>query len=239
MNIDEIRKKFVEYSKNYDLTIPDIMDKFHHSFRVMEYSKDIAISLKLNEEDTNLAIIIGLLHDIARFEQWTNYRTYKDGYSTDHGDLGSEILEEFLEDNKDKNIIITAVKNHNKFKIEDGLDERTLLFCKIIRDADKLDIMKEQLLVLTKEIDVIEDSSIECFEKETMFENENLKKESDYIFRILSFIYDLNFKYSFEFVVNNDILNNKIHLLQVYSGETDKLEEIKNKLLVYINKQVN
>ena len=214
------------------------MRKFHHSFRVMEFSKEIARSINLNEEDTNLAIIIGLLHDIARFEQWTKYETYDDEYSIDHGDLGSEILEGFLEDNKDKNIIITAVKNHNKFKIEDGLDERTLLFCKIIRDADKLDIMKEQGIMLTEKIDHIEDTSIECFEKETIFENENCKKESDHIFRMLAFIYDLNFKYSFEFVVNNDILNNKIHLLQVYSGETDKLEEIKNKLLNYINKQI-
>ena len=44
MNIEEIRKKIVEYSKNYDLTIPDIMRKFHHSFRVMEFSKEIARS---------------------------------------------------------------------------------------------------------------------------------------------------------------------------------------------------
>ena len=39
-------------------------------------------------------------------------------------------------------IIKKAVWNHSAYRIEDGLDERTTLFCNIIRDADKLDIFK-------------------------------------------------------------------------------------------------
>ena len=37
-------------------------------------------------------ILIGLLHDIARFEQYTKYKTFRDSISIDHGDLGVEIL---------------------------------------------------------------------------------------------------------------------------------------------------
>lgn len=238
MIFDDIRKKFIEYSKKYDLKNPNIMRKFHHSFRVMEYCKEIANSLNLNDEDINTATIIGLLHDIGRFEQWMKYETYLDHISIDHGDLSAEIIKDLFGINE-SNIIYKAVKNHNKEKIKDGLDEKTLLFCKIIRDADKLDIMKEQGITLTEKIDFIEDSSIECFDNQTIFKNENCKKESDHIFRALAFIYDLNFKYSFEFIKNNNIIDNKIHLLQVYSGEIEKLEEIKNKILNYIDKQIN
>ena len=39
-------------------------------------------------------------------------------------------------------IIYKAINNHNKFEIERGLSERELLHCKIIRDADKLDIFR-------------------------------------------------------------------------------------------------
>ena len=163
MNIDIIRKRFIEYVKKYDLKKSNIMRKFHHSFRVMEYTKEICESLNLNEEDTSLALVIGLLHDIGRFEQWNKYKTYYDSISIDHGDLGADILEDFLEEDENKHIILTAVKNHNKPSIENDLDERTLLFCKIVRDADKLDIIKEQCLVVTVVDDFIEDDIMDCF----------------------------------------------------------------------------
>ena len=37
---------------------------------------------------------------------------------------------------------MTAIGNHNRLTIEDGLDEKTLLFAKLIRDADKCDIFR-------------------------------------------------------------------------------------------------
>ena len=37
---------------------------------------------------------------------------------------------------------MTAIGNHNRLAIEDGLDEKTLLFAKLIRDADKCDIFR-------------------------------------------------------------------------------------------------
>lgn len=240
MNIDIVIKKFIEYSKNYDLKDSNIMNKFHHSFRVMEYSEQIAKSLNLSKEDIELSCIIGLLHDIARYEQWTKYKTYADSESIDHGDLGHDILNEFLE-SENKSIILKAVKNHNKAKIEDGLDERTLLFCKIVRDADKLDIMKEQCLILTVEDEFIEDNIIECFYNRKLITNQIENKKTDFneVLRHLAFIYDINFKYSFDFILKNNIIENKINLLDIYSKEDDKLMKIKTELLDYINEKIN
>lgn len=42
----------------------------------------------------------------------------------------------------DIEIVSIAIWNHSAFRVEKGLDERTKLFCDIIRDADKIDILK-------------------------------------------------------------------------------------------------
>ena len=74
--LDQIRKEFIKYSKNFDLKDKNIMGKFHHSFRVMEFATDIAKSIKLKEEDIEIISISALLHDISRFEQWQKYKTF-------------------------------------------------------------------------------------------------------------------------------------------------------------------
>lgn len=38
---------------------------------------------------------------------------------------------------------MNAIKNHNKYKIEDGLTSKEEFFAKLIRDADKIDILYE------------------------------------------------------------------------------------------------
>ena len=121
--------------------------KVNHTMRVMELCGLIAESLKLSKEDIELAKTCGLVHDIARFEQWKRYQTFADIESIDHGDFGVEILKEndfirkFNKDEKLDNLILKTVKNHNKYKLEENLSEREKLFCNIVRDADKIDIL--------------------------------------------------------------------------------------------------
>lgn len=35
-----------------------------------------------------------------------------------------------------------AIRQHNKYRVKEGLTERQLMFCNILRDADKVDIFK-------------------------------------------------------------------------------------------------
>ena len=88
MNLDKTKSEFIKYTNNYDAENPHIFRKIGHSIRVMEISREIAKSLNLTEEQVDLATLIGLLHDIARFEQMKRYGTFKDKLSVDHGDLG-------------------------------------------------------------------------------------------------------------------------------------------------------
>ena len=70
---------------------------FKDIFELKEYISNYAKYLGLNNKDITLASFIGLLHDYARFEQWTKYKTYSDKDSIDHGDLAVKRL---FEDNE-------------------------------------------------------------------------------------------------------------------------------------------
>ena len=160
VNLEKSKEEFLKYTENYDLENESIKRKQLHSLRVMRISKEIASGLNLNDDEKQIATLIGLLHDIARFEQYTQYKTFRDKDSIDHGDLGAKILEKdirkYIETDKYDEIIIKAVKNHNKYSIEEGLTEKELLFAKLIRDADKIDILYEavEIFNLGTEIEV-------------------------------------------------------------------------------------
>ena len=138
IDLKKAKLEFDNYAKKYDMTDETINRKYYHTYRVMNIAGEIAKSIKLDSEEINLAMLTGLLHDIARFEQYTQFHTFSDAKSFDHGDYGAEILKKdffirkFVEDNQYDNIIIKAVKNHNKFKIEEGLTEKNFYFLKLL-----------------------------------------------------------------------------------------------------------
>ena len=92
IDLEKAIKEFYTYTNKFDIKNPNIQRKIGHSIRVMRISKEMAIKEKLTNEEIEIAMLIGLLHDIGRFEQYTEYKTYKDNISIDHGDLGVELL---------------------------------------------------------------------------------------------------------------------------------------------------
>lgn len=242
IDIENAKQKFIQYVSNYDMTEKRIKSKYEHSFRVMENSKKIAESLNLSKEDVDLAVLIGLLHDIARFEQWKVYRVYADRLSFDHGDKGAEILEEnnlirrFTSEDKYDNIIKLAIKNHNKFKIDDSItDEKVLLHCKIIRDADKLDIFYEASEMFwdteeeRKEIEnsTVSDSYFNQFVNRKQIFIEKNQSKLDSVIVIISFAYDLNFEYSKNVVFKTQYIKSILNKFDFKKKETiEKVKEI-------------
>ena len=144
IDIENAKKQFLEYVKNYDINNGRINIKMRHILRVAENSKLIAQDLNLDDEKVKLAELIGIFHDIGRFEQVKLYNTFSDKDSgLDHAEYSLKVLYEdglikkFLDTNKYDNIIKTAVYNHNKPQIASNISDEELLFSKIIRDADK------------------------------------------------------------------------------------------------------
>jgi hypothetical protein len=122
--------------------------KIEHTARVCENILLLAKAEKVGEEGSRLAETIALFHDLGRFEQFMKYRTFKDSESENHALLGVKILKntKILSHLplRERNIIMKAVEYHNLMEIP-GCAENSrefLFYSKLIRDADKLDILK-------------------------------------------------------------------------------------------------
>lgn len=226
------RKMFHDYVKQFDLKDKMIMTKFHHTYRVMDYANEIALSIHANPK---VASICGLFHDIGRFEQWTKYHTFIDSISVNHGDLGTEILKNFSIEQKD--LVIFTTKNHNKFQIEVNSNPEFILYTNIVRDADKLDIMVEQGNQIDDNDFQINQTVIDTILKHQLVMNQDVKNEADSILRLLGFVFDINFEYTYQFILDKKIIENKIHLLKCYI-ENPILETIEKDLLEYVHKKV-
>lgn len=208
----EIIEKFETYVHEFDLTNFDLERKYRHSYRVMKLIEQLARSLKLSEEDVTLACIIGILHDIGRFEQLKETDSYDDS-KFEHADFGVHYLKKshFLEQchvpDAWHSIIFTAIQLHNKYQIPEHLDEKTLLFTKLIRDADKIDILRLALEKNHESKGEIRKQVIdEFYQKKQIHILPDFSKKEFVLVR-LGFFYDLNFRKSFELVKEDDFLN--------------------------------
>lgn len=251
IDIKKSKDEFMKYTNNYDIENENIERKIYHSLRVMEISKKIATNMGLENEKIELATLIGLLHDIGRFEQFKIYQTYSDLESIDHGDLGADILKQnnfirnFIKEAKYDEIILKSVQNHNKYKIADDLNKEEKLFCKIVRDADKIDILYEAIEIFWKkgreeiQNDLISDKVYnEFLNKKLIKKDKNMKKNGiDKLILMLAFVFDINFHESLEILKKEDYLNKILNNFDFKSQDTkEKIENIRNVLNLYLNK---
>ena len=215
IEIRKAKQALKKYVSNYDRNNDRIRVKIAHIERVAEISKEIAQNLELSKEDVQLAELIGLLHDIGRFEQVRKYNTFNDKDSVNHGQLGVEILFEqglirnFIEDTQYDEMIKKAILNHNRNRENMQIaNERELLHSKIIRDADKVDILymftfenketawgnadieKEKL---TDEID-------REFRETQSIHYENRKTAVDALVSHFAYVYDFNYEYALQII---------------------------------------
>ncbi|MBQ7840815.1 MAG: HD domain-containing protein [Lachnospiraceae bacterium] len=142
----DAKQVFLDYADRYDRTNSKVELKIIHTLAVADVMKRLTDELKLTERQAYLAHLCAMFHDIGRFEQVMRYNTFLDHLSVNHAELGCEVLqqEKILGEltPKEQQMVLTAISNHNRFQIEKGLDEETLLLCKLIRDADKCDIFR-------------------------------------------------------------------------------------------------
>lgn len=256
--IDLIKAKqvFKEYVQNYNLEDPHIAKKVAHTYRTVNVAETIAKELKLKEEDIKLASMIALLHDIGRFEQLTSYHTYSDMASIDHGDLGVKILfednliEQFIEDRKYDRIIYLAIKNHNKYKIQEGLEEQELLHCKMVRDADKTDIFEVLIQDMQNGKGILYDYQtigkqkiseeiLNAYRENRQIESKYVKNDIDEYINMISFIYDYNFSVGLDMVRKNKYIDNMIKVVNIHKEQEKQFNELLEIANNYIDKRVS
>lgn len=234
MNIDVLNAKrvFKEYVKKYNPEDEKVRIKIAHIERVSQIAKKIAEDLNLSEEDIKLAELIGLLHDIGRFEQIRRFHTFIDKDSINHGEYGVKVLFEdgfirdFIEDSKYDEIIKLAILNHNRAEIEKGLDERQNLHAQIIRDADKTDIFSvlvegDKKAIWEKEDlsnDIITDEIYREFMEDKVINYKKRETSADILVSHFAYVYDFNFRKSLSIIKENKYID-KLYKRFIFNDE--------------------
>lgn len=234
------------YSDNEDINF-HIKLKEDHTQRVCKNIVSIGNDLALDENQLLLAQVIALLHDIGRFEQYKKYKTFSDSKSENHATLGLSILEskDILEniDTSERHILFNAIRFHNVYDIPDDIDSESLMFSKLLRDADKLDIL-EILANYYKNPESYQTLNIGettlnpgCSEQivSHILNNKPIKytdvKTSDDMKLLrLSWVFDINFRYTMNSIKEKryfEIIANKLL-------DTDIIEDV----LEIVNKQI-
>lgn len=257
IEIIKAKRFFKEYILKYDTNNPKINIKIIHMYHVAECARKIASDIGLSKEEQDLAELIGLLHDIGRFEQVRLYHTFSDKVSIDHGQKSVEVLfadkliRKFLKDENYDAIIYKAINNHNKYEIEKGLSEQEMLHCKIIRDADNIDIFRAILdpnqrveefgHIGCKDIskEILSPKFFENFNKEKPLIYSDAKSDMDIMVAIIAHIYAINFKESLKTIKENDYINRFIEKINCQDSYTkEKMNEIALIATNYIDKKL-
>lgn len=216
-----VRDAFDGYVADYDATNPRIKLKIDHTYRVAALCDRISAAAGLSSRDIDLAWLCGMLHDIGRFEQVRRFDTFNDSASVSHAALGVEILFEdgllakFLPPcpaaqtthqgesapHSDVEILRTAIETHSDFRLPGDLEPRTRTFCDILRDADKIDILKASCLEPPEAIfgspeDQMRTSPISPAVRNAFYEHRTVLKSErahpiDYLISYACFVFEL------------------------------------------------
>ena len=241
--ISEAEKWIAAYSSSFHNEDKEAMwgiglKEAHIGF-VRRNCKELAQWLKLTEHDVLLAELIGLLHDVGRFRQWSVYRTFRDNLSEDHAELGLKVIQEqslYKElDSEDRSILLFAISNHNKKCIAQAPSERHLLFAKIIRDADKLDIYRVNIeYVCVPPEGVFTPVCKHNFLKAEQINGGDMQTVDDRKLLYLVWVYDLYFPWTMKKIVEKGYLDRVIATLLCDA----EVEQAVERLRKFINSEI-
>ena len=235
-------KSFNDYTRNFDLNNPNIRLKVVHTFKVLELSEYLATKLGFNNQEVYLSKLIALLHDIGRFKQYEKYQTFVDYQSEDHAKMAIDLLfkqgliSDYTEDIEQQKIIYDAIINHNRYMIDTNIDEKSLKFVHLIRDADKLDNYRvkeyesfEVLLNRTKE--ELEKEEISTSVKEAIMNRKLVlsntrKTKLDFYMSWMAFVFDLYYKESLIYIRDNDLITRCAKRLKPLDASYDLLIDV-------------
>ena len=243
MDKERLKETFKKYVDTFDTSDRAIKRKYEHSLRVMDICDKLAKDNNYNEEDIKLSNIIGLLHDYARFSQWTKYKTYSDIESIDHADLGVELLfkdgdiTKFTLETEYYDEIYDAIKIHNKYLIPENLSKQNRRLVDIIRDADKLDIFYIFTIahdLILEDDNEISDSIRSDFYNYVNIDRRKVKNDSEEILLKLSMVYDLNFNSSYKYLYDNKLIEK---IFDTFENK-EKYKEYFDYIIKFINEKV-
>jgi len=228
--------------------------KERHTLRTCQEMQYLAGELGLEVNQKRIAEAIALFHDIGRFEQFIEYRTYNDLKSVNHSLLGLDVLRRTkvlgTVDGQERELIEKAVEYHGRKELPEDLNGECLLFSKLIRDADKLDV----LYVVTEYLRQYRDNPQECvleldFPDEPRYSAEiieevlrgqrvdysQLRTLNDMMLCQLGWVYDVNFPATLKRIRQRKFLEKLLELLP----KTADIEQLEKKIFNYVDFRIS
>jgi len=254
INLDKAREEFKRYVSGYNMEENMISLKYSHSLRVAEVAKELGIYVRDNVDSSvnvELAELIGLLHDIGRFEQFKRYGVCSDRDTLDHALLGVQILKEndyiykFCPIEHLQDTMLIAIYYHNKFQLPDGYEGPNIVQSRIIRDSDKLDIlqlMRERDFNTLYGKDEIRDQYISDvvfnqIMRGSQIMTADLTNDMDSWIEMISFVYDLYYPKSFQILKDEGYIDTLLDRVNSAHNHV-KIEEIRKSVNEYIDFKV-
>lgn len=227
-DIDIQKESLINFSKNYTLNALETEKILNHNLNVAENADLIARSIGLDDEGKYLAYSIGLLHDIGKFDQIGTDDDIKTHAEAGANLLKSGVIRQFVTENKYDDIIFNVVRNHDKFNLEKkNITEDEYLYCGIIRDANTIDMFKRladvensKFLEVSKDL-IMSKEILDEINKKKKIDYSFVKNKLDEVIYNLSCVYDINHRYSYKILLNQNYLVKYIMNLNV--TDVDKL----------------
>lgn len=256
MKIELDRKKaaaaFDDYVKQYDLTDEKIKLKYEHTYRVCDLCEQIAEGIGLSREETDVAWLSGLLHDVGRFEQLRRFGTFIDAESIDHALCSCQELfekgkiREFILDNTNDELLENIIRCHSAYRLPESFDKQTRMFANILRDADKIDILKVNTIVPKEEIynvtteeltnAAISEEVLNSFYEEHAVLRNLKKTAADHVVGQISLIYELVYPISMEIMKKQGFLEKLMNFESKNQETAREFEGIRNHMTEYLNR---
>lgn len=143
MTTDELPDAFSAYYETFPFDEMNRL-KLDHTHRVVANAREIMRAEAFPADLVSPGETAAWLHDLGRFAQFTQYRTFSDSQSVNHALLscGEALRLGWLDDRspRERNLILQAIAFHNLRDLPPNLPQEEALLAHLVRDADKLDI---------------------------------------------------------------------------------------------------
>lgn len=223
MRESKVMKVFNEYVSKYNMNKGNVKKVYFHSLKVQDLCKDIARNIGIfNEEEIIVCGLMGLFHDISTFSNRNTNYLFRDTV-TDYNKKSVEILfdknnlmREITKDTKYDNYIKIAIYCQNKNGLPNGMDEKTIAFCKVLKDAHFIDNFRMVLnyAYLDTHIDNFpSDLVYNEFKKYRVIDTKISDNDADTILETMSTVFGINYFYSYNILYNEGYVIKLIEML--------------------------
>ena len=249
MKESKMMNVFNKYVKKFDMTKGNVKETYFHSIKMMDLCKEIASNLGIFTADEIIICgFIGLFHDIGAFSNKDKYIFFLNE-STDITKKSVDIIfdsdkliRNITDDKTYDDVIKISIYCHNKVGLPNGLNDKMLHFCKVLKDAHALDDFRMAINYpyLDMHIDNYPNNIVyETFKKYNVINSRVSDNDADIILEVLSLVFGLNYLYTYQIFKKEAYIDKLMSALIIKNKDLKKFfTQIGAVLNLYVDKKL-